>query len=58
MEVVNEMEKIIKSNKFSILCLTYLLGQLFQRFKMNDNFINMVNKFGISKSNMVFKIYK
>ena len=52
MEVVNEMEKIIKS----ILWLAYQQCQIFERFKMNDNFINMVKKFWINKSTMVFKI--
>ena len=47
MEVVNEMEKIIKS----ILWLAYQQCQIFERFKMNDNFINRINK-----STMVFKI--
>ena len=52
MEVVNEMEKIIKS----ILWLAYQQCQIFERFKMNDNFISMVKKFWINKSTMVFKI--
>ena len=55
-EVVNDMEEKIKSDKCSILWLASQQGQIFERFKMNDNFINMVNKFGISTSTMVFKI--
>ena len=54
-EVVNEIEKIIKSKKCSILWLSYQQGQIFERFKLSDNFINIVNKFGISKYTMVFK---
>ena len=55
-EAVNEMEKIIKSNKCNILWLAYQQGQIFERFKMNDNFIDMAKKFWISKSTTVFKI--
>ena len=56
-EVVNEIEEIIKINKCNILWLAYQQGQIFERFKMNDNFIKMVKEIGISKSTMVFKIY-
>ena len=50
------MEKIIKSNKCNILWLASQQGQIFEKFKINDNFIDMVKKFGISKSTIVFKI--
>ena len=46
---VQEMEKIIKSNKCNILCLAYQLGKMFKKFKGNDEFINFVNQFGVSK---------
>ena len=39
MEVVKEMEKIIRRNKCSILWFAY---QQVQRFKLIDNFMNMV----------------
>ena len=55
-EVINEIKKIIKNNKCSILWLAYQQGQIFERFKLNDNFINMVNRFGNSKSTMIFEI--
>ena len=55
-EVVNEIEKIIKSKKCSIFWLSCQQGQILERFKLTDNFINIVNKFGISKYTMVFKI--
>ena len=50
------MEKIIKGNKCSILGLAYQQVEIFERLKMNDKVINMVNKFRISKSTMAFKI--
>ena len=50
------MEKISKSNKCSILWLADQLGQIFERFKINDNFIYMVNKFWVSTSTVIFTI--
>ena len=50
------MEKIIKNKKCDILWLAYQQGQVFEKLKMNDNVIDMVKKFGISKSTMLFKI--
>ena len=47
MEVVKSMEKIIKSNKYSILWLAYQQIPIFERFQLNDNFMNMANQFGI-----------
>ena len=35
--------------------LAYQQGQIFETFQLKDNFIDMANKFGISKSTMVFK---
>ena len=56
MEVVKEIEKIIRSNKCNILWVAYQQGRIFEIFKLNDNFINVVNIFRISKSTLVFKI--
>ena len=50
------MEKIIKSKKCNILWFAYQQGEIFEKFKMNDNFIDMVKKIGISKSTILFKI--
>ena len=41
--VVKEMRKIIKSNKCSILWLAYQQGNIFEKFKANYIYINMVN---------------
>ena len=54
--IVNEMEKIIRSNKCCILWLAYQQGRIFETFKANNKFINLVNNFGISSSTMIFKI--
>ena len=55
-EALNNMKKVIKSNKYNILWLAYQKSQIFEKFKMNDNFINMVKEFNISKSTILFKI--
>ena len=47
-EVVTEMETIIRSNKHSVLRFAYQQIQIFERFKLNNNFMNMVNQFGNS----------
>ena len=55
-EAVNNIEKIIRSSKCNILWLAYQQGQIFEKFKVNENFIDMVKEVGISKSTMIFKI--
>ena len=52
----NNMEKIIRSKKSNILWLAYQQGQVFEKFKVNGNFIDMVKKLGISTSTILFKI--
>ena len=34
----------------------YEQGKVFKKFKANENFVNIVNQFGASKSAMIFKI--
>ena len=55
-EAVNNMDKVIKGNKCNILWLANQKRKIFEKFKMNDNLINMVNEFKISKSVIQFKI--
>ena len=50
MKVVQEMEKIIRSNKYSILWLAYQQVQIFEGIKLNDNFMNMMYQLGIITS--------
>ena len=54
--VVNSMEKIIRSKKSNILWLVYQQGQIFEKFKANQNFIVMIKELGIIKSANLFKI--
>ena len=55
-EKVNNMEKVIKSNKCNILWLAYQQGQIFEKFKLNENFIDIVKELGINTSTILFKI--
>ena len=55
-DVVSNMEKIIRSKKSNILWLAYQQGQMFEKIKANENFIDMIKKFGISKSTILFTI--
>ena len=48
-EAINNMEKVIKSNKCNILLLAYLQDQILEKFKMNHNFASTVKEFGNSK---------
>ena len=50
------MGKIIKSKKCNILWLVYQQGQIFEKFKVHDIFIDMVKKIGMSKSTILLKI--
>ena len=43
MEIVKEMEKVTRSNKYCILWLAYQQGQIFERYRLNGKFINMAN---------------
>ena len=54
--VVHNMEKVIESNKCNIWWLAYQQDQIFEKFKVNENFIDTVKELGISKSTILFKI--
>ena len=43
-KVFKEMEKVIRSDKYNILSLVYQQVQIFERFKLNNEFMN---QFGI-----------
>ena len=56
-KVVHEFEEIIKNKKSDIVWLAYYQGKIFQKFKSKERFVNdMVTKFKVSKSTIVFKI--
>ena len=54
--IVRAYEDIIKTKKKNIICVVYRQGLIFKRFKEKDNLVRIIKEFGISKSNMIFKI--
>ena len=55
--VTQDFEQIIQNKKNDIVWLAYYQGQIFQTFREKERFIsNMVSKFKVSKSTIVFKI--
>ena len=56
-KVVQEFEQIIQNKKSDIVWLAYYQGQIFQKFREKEQFMSdMVSKFKVSKSTIVFKI--
>ena len=56
-KVIHEFEEIIKNKKSDIVWLAYHQGKIFQKFRSKERFVNdMVSKFKVSKSTIVFKI--
>ena len=55
-KVIQEVEQIIQNKKSDIVWLAYYQNQIFQKFKEKERFdSDMVLKFGVSKSTIVFK---
>ena len=55
--VIQDFEQIIRNKKNDIVWLAYYQGQIFQKFREKERFISdMVSKFKVSKSTIVFKI--
>ena len=56
-KATQEFEQIIQNEKSDIVWLAYYQGQIFQKFREKERFVSdMVLKFGVSKSTLVFKI--
>ena len=55
-EVIQEYEGIIRTNKKGVIRIAYHQGKVFKKFKYKEKFITLVNKLGINKTNMIFKI--
>ena len=56
MELVKNIEKMIKQSKNNILMFAYQQGRVFQKFKRDKGFSNAVIEFGISKTTINVKI--
>ena len=56
-KTIQEFEQIIQNRKSDIVWLAYYQGQIFQKFREKEQFVSdTILKFGVSKSNIVFKI--
>ena len=55
-ELVKKMDKKINCSKNNVLIFAYEQGNVFQKFKMNEEFTSAVTEFGISKATINFKI--
>ena len=56
-KVIQEFEEIIQNKKSYIVWLAYYQGQVSQKFREKEKFVSdMVSKFNVSKSTIVFKI--
>ena len=53
--VVQEFDQIIKNKKAILYDWPTIKGK-FQKFTEKEQFVNMVSKFGVGKSTIVFKI--
>ena len=50
------MEKIIRGKKSNILWIAYQQGQIFEKYKANENFTDTIKKLCTSKSSILFTI--
>ena len=56
MNIIEEYENIIQTNKKNIMRFAYQQGKVFRKFNENRKFKNLVEKFRITKSTMIFQI--
>ena len=55
-EVIQECGNIIRTKKKCIIWIAYHQGKVFKKFKDKEKFITLVNKLGINKITIIFKI--
>ena len=55
-EVIQEYENIIQTKKKGIICTACCQGKVFKKFKDKEKFITLVNRLGIHKTTIIFKI--
>ena len=54
--LMQECESIIRTKKKDIIQIAYHQGKVFKKFKDKEKFITLVNKLGIHKTTIIFKI--
>ena len=55
-KVIQKYENIIKTKKKGIISIAYPQGKVFKKFKDKEKFIKPVNRLGIHKNTIIFKI--
>ena len=55
-EEIQECENIIRTKKKGIIRIAYHWGKLLKKFKDKEKFVTLVNKLGIHKTTIIFKI--
>ena len=54
--LIQECESIIRTKKKGIIRIAYYQGKVFKKFKDKEKFDTLVNKLGIHKTAIIFKI--
>ena len=56
-KIIRKFDEVIKNKKIDIVWLAYYQGNIFQKLRSKEGFVNdMVSKFKVSKLTIVFKI--
>ena len=55
-EIIKQYEDIIKTKNKGIINIAYHQGQVFKSFKEKEKLTELVNKLGIDKNTIIFKI--
>ena len=54
--MIRKYENIIRTKKKGIINIAFHQGKVFKKFKDKEKFITLVNKLGIHKTTIIFKI--
>ena len=56
-KIIRKFDEVIKNKKIDIVWLAYYQGNIFQKLRSKEGFVNdMVSKFKVTKLTIVFKI--
>ena len=56
MKIIEQYENIIKTNEKNMILFAYKQGKIFEKFKEDRKFKNLVEQFKINKSTKIFEI--
>ena len=54
--VIKQYESIIRTKKKGMINMAFHQGKVFKKFKYKEKFITLVNKLGIHKTTVIFKV--